>query len=58
MPDNKRKPDAARVAFLRSLPAEIKATISGTEAEQFMYGDDIPESLFEKIKDFLVDNDE
>ena len=58
MSDNKKKPDAAKVAFLRSLPTEIKATITGTEAEQFMFGDDIPESLYEKIKDFLVENGE
>ncbi len=58
MSDHKRKPDAAKVAFLRSLPAEIKATITGAEAEQFMYGDEVPESLYEKIKDFLMESDE
>ena len=58
MPDSKKKPDAAKVALLRSLPVEIKASITGEEAELFMFGDEIPESLYEKIKDFLVASDE
>lgn len=58
MPDSKKKPDAAKVALLRSLPVEIKASITGEEAELFMFGDVIPESLYEKIKDFLVESDE
>lgn len=53
MPDTKPKPDPDRVAFLRSLPLEVKQKITGEEAEAFMYGKDIPESLYEKIKDFL-----
>ncbi|WP_448874715.1 hypothetical protein [Desulfobulbus propionicus] len=48
-----RKPDPEKVAFLRSLPEEIKATITGEEAEQFMFGEYIPESLYEKIKHLL-----
>ncbi len=52
MPDRK-KPDPTRVAFLRSLPAEVKETITGEEAELFMYGADIPESLYHKIKEYL-----
>jgi hypothetical protein len=53
MPDKKIKPDPARVAFLRSLPVEVKATITGEEAELFMFGSDIPESLYTKIKEYL-----
>ena len=53
MPDQKRKPDPQRVAFLRSLPVEVKEQITGEEAEAFMYGEDIPESLYEKIKDYV-----
>lgn len=47
------KPDPTRVAFLRSLPLEIKEKITGEEAAAFMAGEDIPESLYEKIKDFI-----
>ncbi|WP_028579776.1 hypothetical protein [Desulfogranum japonicum] len=48
-----KKPIPERVAFLRSLPLEIKQQISGDEAEQFMYSEQIPQSLYEKIKDFI-----
>ena len=58
MPDSKLKPDPAKVAFLRSLPAEVKATISGEEAELFMFGTDIPESLYNKIKDYLDETED
>lgn len=53
MADTKRKPDPQRVAFLRNLPREVKEQITGEEAEAFIFGEDIPESLFEKIKGFL-----
>jgi hypothetical protein len=46
------------VAILRSLPAEVKATITGEEAERFMFSDEMPESLYEKIRDFLVEDDD
>jgi hypothetical protein len=49
----KQPPDRERVAFLRSLPQEIKEQITGEEARAFMYEKDIPESLFEKIKDCI-----
>ena len=58
MSSEKRKPDPARVAILRSLPAEVKATITGEEAAQFIYTDALPESLYEKIRDFLVESDD
>ena len=53
MADTKRKPDPQRVTFLRSLPQEVKEQITGEEAEAFIFGEDIPESLYEKIKGFL-----
>jgi hypothetical protein len=53
MTSNKRTPNPDRVAFLRSLPLEVKQEISGEEAETFMYEEDIPESLYEKIKDHI-----
>lgn len=53
MTDSKRQPNPERVAFLRSLPLEIKEQISGEEAEQFMFNEDIPESLYTKIKPYI-----
>nr|WP_321466616.1 hypothetical protein [uncultured Desulfobulbus sp.] len=53
-----RQPNPQKVAFLRSLPEDIKASITGEEAEQFMFGDHLPESLYEKIKHLLVEEPE
>ncbi len=49
----KEKPDPQRVAILRSLPLEVKQQISGEEAEAFMYNKELPESLLEKLKDYI-----
>ncbi len=51
----KEKPDPQRVAILRSLPLEVKEQITGEEAEAFMYNRELPESLLEKLKDYLVE---
>lgn len=53
----KNKPDPQRVAVLRSLPLELKQQITGEEAEAFMYNRDLPESLLEKLKDYLDEKD-
>ena len=50
-----QKPDPQKVAFLRSLPEEIKSSITGEEAEAFIFSAYIPESLYEKIKHLLVE---
>ncbi len=49
------KPDPQRVAVLRSLPLEIKQQITGDEAEAFMYNRELPDSLLEKLKDYLTE---
>lgn len=51
----KEQPDPERVAILRSLPLEVKQQISGEEAEAFMYNRELPDSLLEKLKDYLVE---
>ena len=53
--NNKAKPNPERMAILRSLPVEVKQTISGEEAHAFLYEEEVPDSLLEKLKDFLVD---
>ena len=53
MTEQKRRPDPERIAFLRSLPLEVKQQITGEESTAFMYEEDIPESLFEKIRPFI-----
>lgn len=52
------KPKPERVSILRSLPLEIKEQITGEEAEAFMYDEELPDSLIEKLKDYLVDSDD
>jgi len=51
----KEKPDPQRMAVLRSLPLEIKQQITGEEAQEFLYNEELPESLLEKLKDYLED---
>lgn len=53
MENQKKKPDPARVAVLRSLPLEIKEQITGQEAQAFMFNEELPDSLLEKLKDYL-----
>jgi hypothetical protein len=49
------KPDPRRVAVLRSLPLEIKEQITGEEAEAFMFNRELPDSLLEKLKEYLTE---
>jgi hypothetical protein len=52
----KQKPDPERMAILRSLPLEVKQQITGEEAQAFLYKEELPESLLEKLKDYLVED--
>lgn len=54
----KEKPDPQRMAVLRALPLEIKQQITGEEAQAFLYKEELPESLLEKLKDYLEDIDQ
>ena len=56
MTTEKRKPNPERIAFLRSLPIEVKEQITGEESKAFMFEEDIPESLFEKIKEYIKED--
>ncbi|MGB6972714.1 MAG: hypothetical protein WBD61_11210 [Desulfobulbales bacterium] len=53
----KEKPDPQRMAVLRALPLEIKQLITGEEAQAFIYKEELPESLLEKLNDFLENID-
>ena len=53
----KEKPDPKRMAVLRALPLGIKQQITGEEAQAFLYKEELPESLLEKLKDYLEDID-
>ncbi len=53
----KEKPNPQRMAILRSLPLEIKEQITGEEAHAFLYNEELPDSLMEKLKDYLENID-
>lgn len=57
-PPRKDKPDPERMAILRALPLEIKQQLTGEEAQAFLYEEELPASLLDKLKDYLVDDPE
>ena len=54
----KRKPDPAKMQALRNLPLEIKQSLTKEEADAFLYEETWPDSLLEKLKDYIVDQDQ
>jgi len=44
-----------RMKALKSLPVEVKQQLTGEEAQAFLYGEELPEELLGKLKDYLVD---
>jgi len=40
---------------LRDLPLEVKQSLTKEEADAFLYDEVWPDSLLEKLKDYLVD---
>jgi hypothetical protein len=53
----KKKPDPAKMQVLRSLPLEIKQVLTKDEVDAFLYKDEWPDSLKEKLKDYVVDEE-
>lgn len=43
-----------RMDALRALPVEVKQQLTGEEARAFLYGEELPEGLADKLKDYLV----
>ena len=58
VPLEKNKIDAERMAVLRGLPVEVKQQMTGEEARAFLYKEPLPDSLVEKLKEFIVLEDE
>lgn len=50
-----RKPDPVRMQALRRLPLEIKQALTAEEVDAFLFEQEWPDSLREKLKDYLVD---
>jgi len=51
---DKHKIIPERMNALRSLPEEVKQQLTGEEARAFLYGEELPVDLAEKLKDYLV----
>ena len=49
------RPDPERVKALQSLPKEIMASLTKEEVAAFLEKEVWPETLKEKLKDYLVD---
>jgi hypothetical protein len=49
-----RSPDPARLEALRLLPKEITETLTKEEISTFLFEEEWPETLAEKLKDYLV----
>jgi len=54
----KEKPNPERMRILRALPLQIKDKITGEEAQAILYDEIWPDSLLEKLKDYIVPDDE
>lgn len=53
----RRKPDPAKMQALRSLPVAVKQSLTREEADAFLYDDVWPDSLLEKLKGYMVEQD-
>jgi hypothetical protein len=56
--ENKReakKVDPVRLQALRNLPVEVIKSLTKEEMNSFLFKDEWPDSLQEKLKDYLVD---
>jgi hypothetical protein len=54
-PDQKLDPE--RLAALRNLPKAVMESLTKEEVNAFLHQDDWPDSLREKLKDYLVDEE-
>jgi hypothetical protein len=54
---SRRKPDPEKMQALRSLPIEVKQNLTREEADAFLYDETWPDSLLEKLKDYLVNGE-
>jgi len=50
-----KRVDPVRLQALRNLPAEVVKSLTKEEMNSFLFKDEWPDSLQEKLKDYLVD---
>lgn len=51
-----RKPDPVRIRILRILPYDIKKSLTSDEIKAILYEDIWPDSLHEKLKDYIMED--
>jgi len=51
----KRKCDPVKMRALRMLPIEIKQSLTKEEGRAFLHNEVWPDSLKEKLKDYIID---
>ncbi len=49
-----KKPDPERQQAFKSLPPHIRESMTPEEVEIFLYGSEWPETLFDKLDEFIV----
>ena len=52
-----REPDSKRLEALRMLPEKIMRNLTREEIDAFLHKDEWPDSLREKLKDYLMNID-
>lgn len=52
-----KKPDPVRIAIVKALPRDIKEKLTIEEMNAILYDEVLPDSLMEKLKDYLADFD-
>ena len=52
-----QKPDPKRLAALRDLPKTVVESLTKAEVNAFLHEADWPDSLREKLKDYLADDE-
>ena len=52
---NVKQPKPGRVEAFRELPEDILKKLTKEEVKAFMFEDEWPESLAEKLKDYIVE---
>jgi hypothetical protein len=52
---SKKKPDPQRMKVLRSLPMRIKQSLTKEEVDAFLYEEVWPDSLEDKLKDYITE---
>ncbi|GAQ95687.1 hypothetical protein TAGGR_3160 [Thermodesulfovibrio aggregans] len=53
--DEKKKPLQERIAIVKMLPRDIKEQLTVEEMNALLYDEVLPDSLLEKLKDYLAD---